>query len=286
MHTSRGVDDLICQNRDQADEAILNWITKIDHGSYHSDIANKWQPGTGQWILEAGKFQTWLKTSKQTLFCTGAPGAGKTILTSVVVEHLTTRSQSDRNIGVAYLYCNYSRRNEQQLNCLLECLLKQLAERRGSVPECVKSLYNRLRAERMRPSVDQLSSALDVVVSLYSKVFIVIDALDECRDTDGSRAELLVETVGALQKPYRVNIFVTSRSKTNITKQFEQVIPLDISASEKDLRMFMDGHMSELRGFVHNDPEVQEQIKTAIIKAAKGVYAALNTCINKDTNLS
>ncbi|EFY97663.2 Ankyrin repeat protein [Metarhizium robertsii ARSEF 23] len=209
------VDDLICQNRDQADETILNCITKIDHGSYHSDIANKRQPGTGQWILESGKFQTWLKTSKQTLFCTGAPGAGKTILTSVVVEHLTTRSQNDRNIGVAYLYCNYNRQNEQQLNCLLECLLKQLAERRGSVPECVKSLYNCLRAEHMRPSVGQLSSALDAVVSLYSKVFIVIDALDECRDTDGSRAELLVETVRALQKPYGVNIFETLALETS-----------------------------------------------------------------------
>lgn len=138
----------------------------------------------------------------------------------------------------------------------------------------------------MRPSVGQLSSALDAVVSLYSKVFIVIDALDECRDTDGSRAELLVETLRALQKPHGVNIFATSRSKTNITEQFEQVTPLDISASEQDLRMFMDGHMSELRSFVHNDPEVQEQIKTAIVKAAKGVYAVLNTCINRDADLS
>jgi hypothetical protein len=46
----------------------------------------------------------WVETDKRTLFCPGIPGAGKTILTLIVVEELFTRFENDGSIGIAYLY--------------------------------------------------------------------------------------------------------------------------------------------------------------------------------------
>ncbi|KAF2182132.1 hypothetical protein K469DRAFT_520620, partial [Zopfia rhizophila CBS 207.26] len=56
--------------------------------------------GTGQWLLDSKEFQTWLKTSNQTLFCLGILGAGKTILTSIVVDDLIIQSQNNPNVGL------------------------------------------------------------------------------------------------------------------------------------------------------------------------------------------
>jgi hypothetical protein len=35
--------------------------------------------GVGQWLLSSNEFQGWLNQNKQTLFCPGIPGAGKTM---------------------------------------------------------------------------------------------------------------------------------------------------------------------------------------------------------------
>src|SRR5579862_1194027 len=108
------------------DLEILNWLTPIDYGPQHSDFFRRRQPGTGQWLLDSVKYQDWLKTKKQTLFCPGIPGAGKTILTSTVVNDLYNRFYNDTAVGIAYIYCNFRSKEKQKINDLLASLLKQL----------------------------------------------------------------------------------------------------------------------------------------------------------------
>ncbi len=84
---------------------------------------------------------------KQTLFCPGIPGAGKTILTSIVVDDLHTRFQNNERIGIAYLYCNFRRQEEQRAGDLLASLLKQLAQGQSSMPESVRSLLQGAQRE-------------------------------------------------------------------------------------------------------------------------------------------
>jgi hypothetical protein len=90
--------------------AILNWLTPIDYGPQQSDLNRKRQRGTGEWLLSSSEFQAWLGKSNQTLFC---PGAGKTIITSIVVEHLRKEFQA-ADVGIAYVYCNFRRQREQK----------------------------------------------------------------------------------------------------------------------------------------------------------------------------
>jgi Cdc6-like AAA superfamily ATPase len=170
-------------NRERRDEqhAILDWFTPIDYASQQNDFISRRQPGTGQWLLDSAEFQKWLWTGKKTLFCPGIPGAGKTILTSIVVDDLNTRFSNDPTIGIAYIYCNFQRQDEQKAEDLLASLLKQLSQGRSSLPDNVKSLYDCYRDKRTRPSFDEILRTLQFVTGMYSRVFIVIDALDECR---------------------------------------------------------------------------------------------------------
>jgi Cdc6-like AAA superfamily ATPase len=126
--------------------------------------------------------------NNQQLFCPGIPGAGKTIATSIVVGHLQRTFQHDVRVGVAYLYCNF--RRQENLTDLLLSLLKQLIP--PSIPETVVSLYGRHQAKRTRPSFGEISEALHSIVASYSRAFIIIDALDECRLSDG-RHKLMPE---------------------------------------------------------------------------------------------
>src|SRR5271155_4005075 len=83
--TEENVKRLIRHQDDQESQKILDWLTPIDYAPQHSDFISRRQEGTGQWLLNSDQFQTWLNTTKQTLFCPGMPGAGKTMITSIVV---------------------------------------------------------------------------------------------------------------------------------------------------------------------------------------------------------
>lgn len=66
-----------------------NWLTPIGYDPRQSDFLERRQPR--QYLLDSAKYQDWLKTKKQTLFCPGIPGAGTTIITAIVVNGLNTR---------------------------------------------------------------------------------------------------------------------------------------------------------------------------------------------------
>jgi Cdc6-like AAA superfamily ATPase len=262
----------------KADLEILNWLTLNDYGPQHSDILKRRQPGTGQWLLDSAQYKTWVPTSQQTLFCPGIPGAGKTILTSIVIDHLSKRFRNDADIGIAYVYFNYKQNvDKQNVNNLLSSLLKQLSQERPSLPDSVKVLHDQHRNKRTRPSIDELSRALQSVAAMYSRVFIIVDALDECQASDGCRARFLSE-IFTLQAKTRANLFATSRHISNIEKEFKGNTLLEIRASEEDVRRYLDGHVLRLPGFVTRSPELQEEIKAAIVKAVDGMYRVPPIC--------
>jgi Cdc6-like AAA superfamily ATPase len=259
------------RERYEEHKAILNWLTPIDYAPQQSDFIARRQQGTGQWLLESERFQEWLTKREQTLFCPGIPGAGKTIITSLVVDYLHSKFQDDANVGIAYIYCNFRRQQEQKPEDLLASLLKQLIQEKHSMPEIMKDLYKRHKKKRTRPSVEEVSKVLYSVVADFSKTFIIIDALDECQVTNGSRMKLLSEIL-YLQTKIGVSLFATSRYIPEITKNLEGCVSLEIIASDKDVQRYIDGHILQLPSFVLRSPDLQEEIKTEITKAVDGMY--------------
>ena len=204
------------------------------------------------------------------MFCPGIPGAGKTIITSIVIEELTTRFRNDKSVGIAYIYCNFRRQDEQKIDDLLASLLKQLAESQSSLPGTVKELYDRHKTKQTRPSLDEISRTLQAVTTLYSRVFIAIDALDECQASHGYRTALLSEMF-SLQVKSGANLFATSRFLPEITEKLNKGMMLEIRATNQDVQRYLEGHMSQLPTFVLSRPKLQEEIITELVEAIEGM---------------
>jgi Cdc6-like AAA superfamily ATPase len=273
LETKDSVDRLHRRQDDLERRTITEWLTRIDYSTQQSDFIGRRQEGTGQWLLNSNKFQSWLSTTKQTLFCPGMPGAGKTMITSIVVDYLSAEFQNDASVGVAYLYCNFRRQDEQSPTELLSSLLKQLVQGQLSVPESVKGLYERHK-DKARPSFDEMLKVFHAVVADYSRTFIVIDALDECQVSGGVRSKLLSELF-RLQAQSGASLFATSRFIPEIEKEFTGSILLEIRANNEDVQRYLDGHMSRLPSFVSRSSDLKEEIKTEIIKAVDGMYVPL-----------
>lgn len=252
------------------DNKVLDWLTPVDHGPQQNDYISQRQAGTGQWLLDSEEFQTWLSHSQQTLFCPGIPGAGKTILTSIVVENIYMQFHNEPSIGIAYIFCNFRRQDEQKAEDLLASLLKQLARGRPTILDGVKSLHDKHTGRRTKPSFDEISRVLQSVSTTYSRLFIVVDALDECQITDGCRTRFLAE-IFSLQAKTGANIFATSRFDPEITQMFKESMSLEIRARDEDVQRYLAGHMIRLPSFVSSSPDLQNKIKLAISKAVDGM---------------
>lgn len=257
----------------QLRQTVLDWLTPVDYAAQQNDFLSRRQTGTGLRLLDSAEYQTWLKTDRQTLFCPGIPGAGKTILTSIVVDDLSTRFRGDLSTSFAYIYCNFRRQDEQKVDNLLASLLKQLAESQSSLPRSVKDLYDRHKVKRTRPTLTEISRVLQSAAATFSRVFIIIDALDECQASDGCRERFLSEIFN-LQVKVKASVFATSRFIPEIMNNFKGrgSMLLEIRASEEDVRRYLDGHMSQLPAFIAQSSDLQGEIKTGIVAAVRGMY--------------
>jgi Cdc6-like AAA superfamily ATPase len=269
---SANVGKVLHRQHDQEQQAILNWLTSADYFSQQNDLLGRRQEGTGEWLLGSDEFREWKSNKKHILFCPGIPGAGKTMITSIVVDHLCKEFGNNTDIGIAFLYCNFRQQREQQHIGFFLSLLKQFAQRTPAIPECVMRLYSDHGKTQTRPSFGEISTALHSVIASYSRSFIVIDALDEYSATDGAVSQFLEELFN-LQAKTGSSFFATSRHIFNILEEFKrrQSVVLEIYASNEDMRRYLDGHIHRVSSFVRETLEIEEKIKAAIIKAAGGM---------------
>lgn len=214
---------------------ILDWITPMRFISDQQHHLDRLQPGTGQWLLASSQFQAWTRGDFQTLYCPGIPGAGKTILASLVIDHPQIQYQSE-DVGVVYAFCNFSRREEQTPKNLLAALLRQTVHGKAQIDGHIKSLYELRHYGESPLSRETITQELESCISSYSRVFIVVDAVDELDTSrDGFLASL---TALSAKHAGKMSIFITSRIIPEIAECLQGSVQLEIQASEVDISTF------------------------------------------------
>lgn len=261
------------RQHDQERQTILDALTSVDYSSLQNNLIASRQEGVGEWLLKHWQFKGWQSKKKSTLLCSGFPGTGKTMIASIVVDHLKKKFEKDPNIGIAFLYCNFWQQPEQQLTDLLLSLLQQFSQRQPLLPPDVRNLYGSFLKEEVPdlPS-SEITDALGSVIGNYSRAFIVVDALDECSVTDGVLSRFM-EELFILQAKTGISLFATSRLILGIPQEFKRrgSSVIEIHPSDQAMGIYLDGHLDQLSPFVKEDPDIEREIKSAIIKAAGGM---------------
>jgi len=128
----------------------MEWLSDTNISAQQTDVFRRCQ-GTCPWLLYSDEFRKWLGSAEPVLFCPGIPEAGKTFLTSVVVNE--GRFGQNPNFGIAHIYCSYKRQAEQTIENRVSSLLEQFIQRQPSLHTEVKSLYqsHKLKGTRQRP---------------------------------------------------------------------------------------------------------------------------------------
>ncbi|KAJ9139179.1 ankyrin repeat protein [Pleurostoma richardsiae] len=246
---------------------ILSWLTTVDYETQFEHFLKQREEGTGQWLLQSQEFQQWSQEGGKTLYCQGIPGAGKTIQTVTVIEHLVSKYSKHEDVGIAYAFCNFQRHEVQTAENLLADLLKQLLEARRSVPDKVKDIFEQHKPKKPPRSLKNIKAILDAAMAEYSRVFILVDALDECQ---GMNQEEIFSQLSELQRRAGVSLFLTSRIVPDIRKQFEDSLKFDIRASDDDVLRYINKQLSSSRHI--RRPELQDKVRKSILSAIDGMF--------------
>ncbi|KAH7355326.1 hypothetical protein BKA65DRAFT_582168 [Rhexocercosporidium sp. MPI-PUGE-AT-0058] len=233
----------------------LRSLSRLRFRDTHDDIWKRRLGDTGQWMLSDSQFLQWLDGSIKILWCTGLPGAGKTFVFSAIVNHLLTskessiHSKSEQKIGVAYIYCSYNDQRAQTLDALLSSVIQQLlsscpAPNPLSDPLLQLALEFHQEHEDSSPQTSELIKLIKDVVVILDRVFVLIDALDECAEVDngGSNARAtLISTLSDMS----LQLLVTSRQLESIRDLFPDTVELPIRPDRGDIQSYIKWRISD-----------------------------------------
>ena len=258
-------------DKDQRDrQDLLEWISPLNFPSQQNAIFNRRQEGTGQWFFESPEVKTWLSRPGQTLLCTGIPGAGKTMLASMAIDHLQHMFHQ-KNIPVAYIYCDYKRQKEQSPVNLFASILKQLLQNIDLLPESVMRSYRHHARVKTRPELKEIYDMLTSLLADFSQTFIIVDALDELTVYAQVR-QIFLSNLRSLQKIQDIHFMMTSRFIPTEVHDFQNILRLEIRASDYDIQRYVYGHMSDLTLSVQSNSKLQETIVASIVNAVDGMF--------------
>ncbi|XRM41237.1 hypothetical protein ABZX51_004517 [Aspergillus tubingensis] len=275
------LDDMITHKHN---ETTLAWLNDFPCDIDKSFIFEEIYPGTGQWLLNSDKFQSWYQAKGQTLLCLGIPGAGKTVMAATVIEYITThRHESNLSHALGYVSFSFNFRfpSQQRTRNIVASILKQLAQQDRQLMQGLQTLYGRHSTSGTQPSTREM---VEILCSMSSdrQVYVVIDALDEFQSPMKGPTKFLSELF-RIQYATGLNILATSLFAPEIQKIFRErysCSSLEIRATDEDVRSYIRGNITSLPSFVTQDQAMMGRILEDVPRAASGMIHFAKLCLD------
>lgn len=258
-------------------ENIVKFFGSESPENRHRTASNLHHPNTGLWLLQDDDFQAWIRGDSPHLWLSGIPGAGKTILASVVIEEAWKHSEIALK-AVAYFYCDYKDTNSQDPLMVMGSLATQLAQQSVESFELLRGLYQRYHPPGRMPMTADVPSLVEVIKQMtmkFEEVFLVVDGLDECGKNTVEVTKLLRSLDSVVKSGQAVKIALLSRHEEDIRRLLEKdFVHVQISARSEDLRLYVAAEIVTRKrdGTLDiNNVSLEEEILQALVGGADGM---------------
>lgn len=192
---------------------------------------------------------------------------------STVIRHLLAEHGEKH---VAYFFFDFKDTAKQGVKGLLASLLMQIARNIGSLPEPLLELYRRHQSRNPErptpPTIDELMGVLVGVLRLQMTTFIVIDALDECK-----QVPLLLETWCSIldQSKSDCRFLLTSRAENEIQSMLRKLnikdLQIQSAAVDHDVALYVRAVLQTDDRLRRHRQGIKDLITTTLTNGAKGM---------------
>ena len=173
----------------------------------------------------------------------------------MIINHLEQMFQLVSDTRIAFIYFNH--KESPSAGDLLGNILKQILQQQTDIPSAIRDIYSKHRKRISRPSFPEITDLLVLEASKLSKLFVVIDALDECPTGPDTKDKVLSQ----LRKLSALRLLVTSRPYVSVSPYFD-FLRLDIRAHQSDIERFIQARLEKSE---HLKQYIDEDFKNTIV---------------------
>ncbi|KAM0426267.1 hypothetical protein ACHAPT_008307 [Fusarium lateritium] len=253
-------------------DEILNWLSTLDFSRMHSELEHRVSesPVAGRWLLKSPEFERWRDGDSNRLWYTGKPGAGKSVLVSIIINHLKKRLQHSNDGVIAYLYLSYKSKPDRTE--LLGSVLRQFQAKEHEIHPAIREKFDEYRREGKhdgevnRPIQKDLMCLLEQFTA-NRPTYIVVDAMDECEYVH--REPLIKELKGI--NPH-VKILITGRDfnhRSSLQRDFEKAV---IEAKDEDVDEFISNFIDSNNHLKAELAKYHGEIKSEVKRTAGKMF--------------
>lgn len=241
---------------------------------------------TGRWFLQGSVYNGWKPRPDSILWLSGRPGTGKTTLCSAIIEDLMVQRHDESLL--AFFYFKFDQPGKDSLVSLLKSLLQQFAVQWSSAVDILKVSYRNHGNGLLSPQHNVLMNTLKKIVESAPFTYIVLDALDECKERDDLLEFLYQLSEWRLGK---LNVLVTSRPEQAIK---DSLVPLVTFSAELSGASVNDDILLFIRDRLEHDATIKrwpqslkDYAETILVQGAQGMFRwvscqliALHQCLS------
>ncbi|KAI9857597.1 MAG: hypothetical protein M1813_008189 [Trichoglossum hirsutum] len=262
------------ERKQETRRRLLALLSCIDYEGQHWKLCQRRQEGTGKWLLQDKNFEGWAgEDGSSSLWCYGIPGCGKTILTTSVVDSIINTDEP--GTAAAFHYCDYSDSITLESTSVLGTIARQLLEKSDDIPNEVEQRINLSYKDGTRtPSAGDLISILASSLATFSKVFIVVDGLDECQSSARRTILLALKQLMRLEHTI-VKLYVTSRDEADIRASFTDHFSIQLMEDNimPDISHYVsEAVLSRRQSRLKCDDTLAREIVVALVEGARGMF--------------
>ncbi|KAK2015697.1 ankyrin [Colletotrichum eremochloae] len=268
----------------------LDFICKIHVGNQHRAITSDKTKGTGEWLSQRKEFREWEdSSSSNVLWLTGKVGAGKSVLTSGIIDRYLVNqnnqgdiNEADSNVDEGFAFFYYSKNNkdvtDDPVTNILRSFLRQLAQvphYANGIFDDLASLCRKMEKTQQAFTPDLCRDKILTLVNALPRTILVLDSLDELEPQHMQEIiSFFVNLVNTSERP--VKIFVSSRFTTDIYNEVNKAnnkpTRMDIAAKNQgDIKRFVLERTMRIDCRWRNE-EVRGEVVEKISRDAYGMF--------------
>jgi len=231
--------------------------------------------GTGRWVIQSEDFRSWMESKNSGLWLFGIPGAGKTIISATIIEHIIPDTiQPSSDSALVYFFCDYKSVLKQSPQNIMASLVRQLARQHQTSYDKAASYHRNqtLNAEWSPPPTEELCNLFAEMCESFKDVMVVVDGIDECGKDQGKAAEVLC---GLKSHSQNVKVLLLSREEPDIQHQLRSFQSMSIAAQNKDLRLYVAAEIEkriQSKELQIRDVSLKKEIMDTLITGAAGMF--------------
>jgi hypothetical protein len=215
-------------------QKVLSWLCPLSaHGAQISldNALRRRLSGTGRWFLESDSYKDWFGAKSSSLWITGLPGSGKTLLCASAVQSIL--ANRDESTAVLYFFFDHGDPTKVSNDHLVMTMIRQLLEQSLDLVGAAKKMFDDKSHGGERPfQRTEYIPLLQSFIDHFEDVYVLCDALDEATESDRIASTLETLMLHSTRRDQRIKLLFTSRFDVNLEHRHDLITSTRIALAE------------------------------------------------------